>query len=42
VYPRTVENSGELARFAAYHMPFYEQLYVRRLDVTAWEQMAAS
>jgi hypothetical protein len=28
--------------FAAYHMPFYEQLYAQRLDVTPWEQMAGS
>jgi hypothetical protein len=39
VYPHTVENNGELARFAAHHQPFYEQLYVQRLDVTPWEQM---
>ena len=25
-YTHTVETSEELARFAAYHMPFYEQL----------------
>jgi hypothetical protein len=25
-YLRTVENSSELARFAAHHLPFYEQL----------------
>ena len=37
-YPHTVENSGELARFAAHHLPFYEQLYAQRLDVTPWEQ----
>jgi hypothetical protein len=34
VYPHTVENSAELARFAAHHRPFYEQLYAQRLDVT--------
>ncbi|ONK14407.1 hypothetical protein [Streptomyces sp. MP131-18] len=33
VYTRTVENSAELARFAAHHQPFYEQLYAERLDV---------
>jgi hypothetical protein len=42
VYPRTVESSGELARFAAYHLPFYEQLYAQRPDVTPWEQMAGA
>jgi hypothetical protein len=26
VYLHTVENSGDLARFAAHHRPFYEQL----------------
>jgi hypothetical protein len=41
-YQHTVENSGELARFAAYHLPFYEQLYAQRLDVTPWEQPAGS
>jgi hypothetical protein len=41
-YPHTVENSGELARFAAHHVPFYEQLYAQRLDVTPWERMADS
>ena len=38
VYPHTVENSGKLARFAAYHLPFYEQLYAQRLDVTPWSK----
>jgi len=37
VYPHTVENSRDLARFAAHHRPFYEQLYAQRLDVTPWE-----
>jgi hypothetical protein len=41
-YPHTVENSGELARFAAHHRPFYEQLYAQRLDVTTWQRMADS
>ena len=40
VYPHTVGNSGKLARFAAYHRPFYERLYAQRLDVTPCEQMA--
>jgi hypothetical protein len=38
VYQHTVENSPELARFAAHHRPFYERLYAQRLDVTPWEQ----
>jgi hypothetical protein len=38
VYPYTVENSPDLARFAAYHRPFYEQLYAQRLDVSPWQQ----
>ena len=42
VYPHTVENSADLARFAAHHRPFYEQLYAQRLDVTPWEQVADS
>jgi hypothetical protein len=33
-YPQTVENPAELARFAAHHLPFYDQLYAQRLDVT--------
>jgi hypothetical protein len=36
VYQHTVENSPELARFAAHHRPFYERLYAQRLDVTPW------
>ena len=42
IYPHTTENSGELARFADHHRPFYERLYAQRLDVTPWEQKAAS
>jgi hypothetical protein len=42
VYPHTVENSGKLARFAAHHRPFYEQLYAQRLNVAPWDQMAGS
>jgi hypothetical protein len=38
VYPHTVENSRELARFAAHHRPFYERLCAQRLNVTPWEQ----
>jgi hypothetical protein len=37
VYPNTVGNSPDLARFAAHHRPFYEQLYAQRLDVAPWE-----
>jgi hypothetical protein len=36
-YPRTVENSDELARLAAHHLPFYERLHAQRLDVTPWK-----
>jgi hypothetical protein len=42
IYPRTVENSGELARFAAHHRPFYERLYAQRLDVAPWERAESS
>jgi hypothetical protein len=42
VYPHTVENSRDLARFAAHHRPFYERLYAQRLDVTPWEQAQSS
>lgn len=34
-YPHTVESSAELARFAAHHRPFYEQLHTQRLNVAA-------
>jgi hypothetical protein len=27
VHQRTVGNTGQLARFAAHHLPFYKQLY---------------
>ncbi len=36
-YLYTVENSDKLAQYAAHHRPFYERLYVQRLDVTPWE-----
>jgi hypothetical protein len=39
-YSETVETSEELARFAAHHVPFYEQLHAHRLDVTACEPVA--
>ena len=38
-YPHTVENSEKLARYAAHHRPFYEQLYAQRMDVSPWERM---
>jgi hypothetical protein len=41
-YRHTVENSRELAWFAAHHRPFYERLYAQRLDVTPWEQAGSS
>jgi hypothetical protein len=41
-YTHTVESSEELARFAAHHRPFYEQLHAQRLDVAAWEPAAGS
>jgi hypothetical protein len=36
-YTHTVESSEDLARFAAHHVPFYEQLHAHRLDVPACE-----
>jgi len=33
-YLYTVENSEKLARYAAHHRPFYEQLYAQRMNVT--------
>jgi hypothetical protein len=33
-HEHTVENSDELARFAAHHLPFYEDLHAQRLVVT--------
>ncbi len=39
-YAHTVESSDKLARFAAHHLPFYEQLHAQRLDVAAWEPKA--
>ena len=41
-YTHTVESSDELARFAAHHVPFYEQLHAQRLNVAAWEPMVGS
>jgi Sulfotransferase domain len=37
-YLHTVENSEKLARYAAHHRPFYEQLHAQRLDVAPWER----
>jgi len=37
-YQRTVENSEELAQYAAHHRPFYEQLYAQRMDVSPWDR----
>jgi hypothetical protein len=42
VYPHTVENSRDLARFAVHQRPFYERLYAQRLDVTPWERAESS
>jgi hypothetical protein len=36
-YQYTVENSEKLARYAAHHRPFYEQLYAQRMNVAPWE-----
>jgi hypothetical protein len=41
-YAHTVETSDELARFAAHHLPFYEQLHAQRIDVAAWERQVRS
>ena len=41
-YTHTVESSDKLARFAAHHLPFYEQLHAQRLNVAAWEPMVGS
>jgi hypothetical protein len=41
-YRHTVENSGKLARYAAHHRPFYEQLYAQRMDVSPWERTTGS
>jgi Sulfotransferase domain len=42
VHTHTVESSDQLARFAAHHLPFYEQLHAQRLDVAAREPAAGS
>jgi hypothetical protein len=33
-YQHTVENCEKVAEYAAYHQPFYEQLYAQRMDVS--------
>lgn len=33
-YEHTVDTSPELARFAAHHQPFYDQLFEHRLQIT--------
>ena len=35
-YLHTGENCEKLARHAAHHRPFYDQLYAQRVDVTPW------
>ena len=42
MYTHTVENSRELARFAAHHPPFYEQLHDQSLNVGAGQPQATS
>jgi hypothetical protein len=41
-YTHSVESSEALARFAAHHRPFYEDLYAHRLDVAAEEPTVGS
>lgn len=41
-YQHTVEDSEKLAKYAAHHRPFYEQLYAQRMDVSPWEHMYGS
>jgi hypothetical protein len=41
-YQHTAENSAKLARYAAHHRPFYDDLYARRLNVKPWEPPAAA
>jgi len=41
-YTHTVESSDDLARFAAHHRLFYEQLHAQRLNVAAWEPAAGT
>lgn len=40
-YTHTVDNSDELARFAAHHLPFYTRLHAQRLEVAGSEPTAA-
>jgi len=39
---QAVETSDMLARFAAHHQPFYEELHALRLDITTGEPTAGS
>ena len=41
-YTHTAQNSEKLARYAAHHRPFYEQLYAQRMDVSPWEHTPGS
>ena len=41
-HKHTVENSDDLARFAAHHLPFYEQLHPQRLEVPGRQPTADS
>jgi Sulfotransferase domain len=41
-YTHTVDSSDELARFAAHHLLFYEQLHAQRLNVAESEPTAGS
>jgi hypothetical protein len=41
-YSHNIESSDELARFAAHHLPFYEQLHAQRLDIAASEPTVGS
>jgi hypothetical protein len=41
-YTHTVENSDQLARFAAHHRSYYEELHAERLDVADWDLQPGS
>ena len=41
-YDDNVENSDKLARFAAHHQPFYDELHAQRIDNSAWEPTTGS
>jgi hypothetical protein len=42
IYTHTVENSDQLARFAAHHRSYYEELHAERLDVADWDLLPGS